>query len=265
MLKHRYQHMFNICILGIKHAQLKDELSQGMRLQKPTLCPEEISKIMGSCFNELPEERPTFSNLAIQFEQAFKQIKRIETQENDSGAHFNFSIESSILQHSKDMEDQYVDMKSINKKSQKRSKHSTIKQVNSVEESQWSIDVPDGILTKKSSALVYVNACFEPTESIKTNAQVGNENDLKLNDPDLYTSMSHALPLMDVLTDNNSSYQQLIKSRRSSIQDEKAGFVDGKALKATQSCNPLYMVMDHLQPHSPKTIDAQKRKTISYI
>ena len=237
-----------------------------MRLEKPKFCPEVIAKIMASCFNEVPEQRPTFSSIATQFQQAFKQIKTVETQENDNGVYFNCSIESSLLQHSKDMKDQYVDMKSQNKKSRKRSKNSTNKQVNSVEKAQGNIDVPDGMPRKKSSALVYVNACFEPTENIATNAQVGNENDLKLNDPNLYDKAIVFLIKDFVVTDNNSSNQQRIQLRRSSIQDGKAGSEkDGMALKTTQSCNPLYMVMDHLQPHSPKTIDALKRKTISYI
>ena len=92
-----------------------------MRLEKPKFCPEEVGKLMGSCFNEIPEQRPTFSKIASQFEQAFKQMKTIETEGNDNGGHLNCSIESSLLQHSKDLKDQYVDMKSQNKKSRRRS------------------------------------------------------------------------------------------------------------------------------------------------
>merc|ERR1711974_52806 len=126
---------------GINYTQLKYELSNGMRLEKPKFCPEEIGKLMGFCFNEIPEQRPTFSNIASQFERAFKQMKTIETEGNDNGGHRNCSIESSLLQHSKDLKDQYVDMKSQNKKSRRRSKHCTIKQVNSVEESLEKMDV----------------------------------------------------------------------------------------------------------------------------
>ena len=77
--------------------------------------------------------------------------------------------------------------------------------------------------------------------------------------------MSHALPLLDMGTQNDTSSQQHIKPRRCSIQENKSGTLSKKSIKASQSCNPLYMVMDPLQPHAKKIIDDAKRKTISYI
>ena len=45
------------------HTQVQYELKQGNRLARPTLCPQEIYKIMVPCWNPKPLARPSFDEL----------------------------------------------------------------------------------------------------------------------------------------------------------------------------------------------------------
>ena len=241
-----------------------------MRLQKPTFCPDLIGKIMQSCFNEFPEQRPSFTDLASQFDQAFKLLKRVDVSNEAAPENYlDRNINYLQLQNSESMKAQYVEMKTQNSKARNK-KNSTIKKLGTLEESQTS-----GIesSTDRKSKLVYVNASFEPTDEGAT--QLNEKTDLKLNDPNLYAPMSNALPLLDVVGTDSSNRNLQNKLRRcNSIQGkfQKDG-CDKNALKAAQSCNPLYMVVDK-PPSSPcspsvlnssQKIEDHKRKTICYM
>ena len=252
----------SLIFLGLDYYQLKHEISNGMRLQKPTFCPETIGKIMQSCFNEFPEQRPSFMDLASQFDQAFKLLKRVDGSNEAPGKYLDRNINYLQLQNSESMKAQYVEMKTQNSKARNK-KNSTIKKLGTLEESQTS-----GIesSTDRRSRLVYVNASFEPTDEGALNEK---------NDPNLYASMSNALPLLDVVGTDSSNRNLQNKLRRcNSIQGKfKKDGCDKNALKAAQSCNPLYMVVDK-PPSSPcspsvlnssQKIEDHKRKTICYM
>ena len=257
----KYQ-TYVIMFLGITYTQLKQELSQGMRLQKPDVCPEKIGQIMSSCFNETSDDRPGFSEIVEQLDHGFKQLHVTEKSTHEEKYYPN-SIQHSHLQHSEDMKAQYVEMKSQNKLSRKqKSKESTIRKVDSLEESHNNVH--SGIIRNKNQT--YVNACFEPTEP--ETVQAGNGHDLKLNDQRLYTSMSHETPLLDVLSSfasPDSQLQRRTNLRRSTSQEILDKHMDTNVIKATQSCNPLYMVMDQLEPSTSSNLDDHKRNTICYV
>ena len=243
--------------------QLKHEISNGMRLQKPTLCPEIIGQIMQSCFNEFPEQRPSFTDLASQFDQAFKILKRVDVSSEGPGKYVERNINYLQLQNSESMKAQYVEMKTQNSKARNK-KNSTIKKLGTLEESQTTRIESS---TDRNSRLVYVNASFEPTDEGPT--KLNGKTDLKLNDPTLYTPMSNALPLLDVSSNRNLQ----TKLRRCNSIQGKFPSCDKNALKAAQSCNPLYMVVDKppSSPSSPsllnssKNFEDHKRKTICYM
>ena len=50
-------------ILGLDLAQLVEGLSSGMRLKKPSLCPEPIANLISKCFIIEPEKRPNFDEI----------------------------------------------------------------------------------------------------------------------------------------------------------------------------------------------------------
>ena len=50
-------------ILGLDLAQLVAGLSSGMRLMKPSLCPEPIANLISKCFIIEPEKRPNFEEI----------------------------------------------------------------------------------------------------------------------------------------------------------------------------------------------------------
>ena len=54
---------------GIPTNQLFEELRRGYRMPKPEYCPSEIYDVMGWCWNESPELRPTFERLVQHFAQ----------------------------------------------------------------------------------------------------------------------------------------------------------------------------------------------------
>ena len=254
---------------GLDYYQLKHEISNGMRLQKPTLCPEMIAKIMQSCFNEFPEQRPSFTDLASQFDQAFKLLKKVHVSDEAPENRLDRNIDYLQLQNSESMKAQYIEMKTQNSRARNK-KNSTIKKLGSLEENQTNRITSS---TSQKSMLVYVNASFEPTE--EGVAQLNTKTDLKLNDPTLYTPMSNALPLLDVVGTDSSNPNLQNKMRRcNSIQGKfQQHGCDKNALKAAQSCNPLYMVLDKppSSPSSPSLLNASKecadhkRKTICYM
>ena len=245
-------------ILGITYTQLKEELSKGMRPPKPDFCPDETAKIMHSCFHESPQQRPTFSEIAALIDQKFKQLVVQEKSGIENEGYLK-AIQDTNVNHSERMKTQYVEMKSQNKMSRKgHSKVSTIKKLNSLEETK------QGIQRKKNQT--YVNACFDPTEP--ENVQPKNEDDLKLNDQRLYFSTCHETPLFDALSTSSTittQKQQPFRYSGSTSQENLDKATDKTVLKATQSCNPLYMVMDQLE-HAPKeNLDDHKRNTICYL
>lgn len=240
-----------------------------MRLQKPTLCPKSIAKIMQSCFNEFPEQRPSFTDLASQFDESFKLLKRVNVSNEAPENQLDRNVDYLQLQNSESMKTQYIEMKTQNSKARNK-KNSTSKKIGSLRESHNSRITSS---TSQKSMLVYVNASFEPTD--EGVVQLNAKTDLKLNDPTLYAPMSNALPLLDVAgTDSSNRIFQNKMRRCNSIQGKfQQHGCDENALKAAQSCNPLYMVVDEppSSPSSPSLLNASKecadhkRKTICYM
>lgn len=233
-----------------------------MRLPPPDFCPDEINEIISSCFMENPEERPTFSDIAGKLKGKFEQLQVQEKSANENKGYLK-AIQDTNLQHSEDLKTQYVEMKSQNKLSQKQGrKERRVKNDSSIE--GMHDDTIDGIIMRKNSA--YVNACFIPTEPEDT--QPRNEDDLKFTDQKLYTSMCHETPLLNALSNTVSTpspAHRPINLRRSSSQVNMEKNMDVKAVKATQSCNPLYMVMDQLEKSESRHLDDLKRNTICYV
>ena len=245
-------------ILGITYSQLKEELSNGMRPPKPDFCPDETAKILYSCFHESPEKRPSFSEIAAQIDHKFRNLVVQETSVIESEGYLK-GIQDTNVNQSERIKTEYVEMKTQNKMYRKKNTEaSIIKKMNSREETK------QGMLKMKNQT--YVNACFEPTEP--ANAQPRIEDDLKLNDKKLYFSMCHETPLLAALSTSTTFTPKKERPKRysgSASQEKLDKATDKTVLKATQSCNPLYMVMDQLE-HAPKeSLDDHKRNTICYL
>ena len=49
----------------VSNAQVVEQIREGKRLEKPKICPNEVYFLMKLCWKELPENRPSFSQLNI--------------------------------------------------------------------------------------------------------------------------------------------------------------------------------------------------------
>ena len=47
---------------------LRKDLSEGFRLSNPKHCPEHVCEVMQSCWNAIPEKRPSFSSIKTHYE-----------------------------------------------------------------------------------------------------------------------------------------------------------------------------------------------------
>ena len=73
--------------LGVEYSDLKRMIKKGYRLDQPGYCPGDVFLIMKRCWEEGPDERPSFPQLVEIFDQFVNQLK-IETnqeQKNVSG------------------------------------------------------------------------------------------------------------------------------------------------------------------------------------
>ena len=208
--------------------------------------------------HERPEKRPSFAEIAEQLDQIFKQLIVQDKSVSENKGYLK-DIEDTNVAHSQKMKAQYVDMKSQNRISRKkRQRDSTIRKLNSLDETD------KGVFRKKDQT--YVNAGFVPTEP--KNDQPVTEDDFKLKDKRLYTSMCHETPLLDGLSASASPLSQIQRSisfKKSSSQDNLDKAKGRPILKTTQSCNPLYMVMDQLERDSKESLNDHKRNTICYL
>jgi hypothetical protein len=50
------------------HAAIIPQILSGYRLQQPDVCPDHVYAIMMQCFQDNPDERPTFATLCSTFE-----------------------------------------------------------------------------------------------------------------------------------------------------------------------------------------------------
>ncbi|XP_019647465.1 PREDICTED: tyrosine-protein kinase SRK3-like [Branchiostoma belcheri] len=67
--------MGNLPYEGMKGKRVMDMIKDGGRLEKPSSCPDEIYTLMTSCWETLPDDRPTFPELRsslIKIMQGFK-------------------------------------------------------------------------------------------------------------------------------------------------------------------------------------------------
>lgn len=78
-----------------------NQIRQGMRLQAPENCPEELYEMMSSCWRKLPQDRPTFATMKLQLDELLEQSQDYFSFENDSSSpDYSGSAESGI--HSMD-------------------------------------------------------------------------------------------------------------------------------------------------------------------
>lgn len=68
MNKYLHMHKKWYFFLGITNRDFLEKLEMGFRHEKPDNCPENVYKLMLSCWNKEPTKRPTFEYLFNYFD-----------------------------------------------------------------------------------------------------------------------------------------------------------------------------------------------------
>ena len=55
----------------LSNAQVVEQIREGNRLERPRYCPREVYQVMQMCWEEQPEDRPSFSKLRTLLEKLF--------------------------------------------------------------------------------------------------------------------------------------------------------------------------------------------------
>ena len=102
--------------------QLRHELTQGIRLPIPELCPNPIVALIQSCFLENPNDRPGFNNVKVVIEKAYAVLMEVSDSKNTKNEEKEGLLYENIatLQVPQDgkMKARYLDMRRENKKHQ---------------------------------------------------------------------------------------------------------------------------------------------------
>ena len=95
-----------------------NELQLGIRLPAPEYCPTSIASLIQACFNEDPNERPTFSQLKKIISQSYSSLKRRAEEVVPNGMENQLNVRYADMQ----MEKRYLMMKKENVELQFRTK-----------------------------------------------------------------------------------------------------------------------------------------------
>ena len=95
-----------------------NELQLGIRLPTPEYCPTSIALLIEACFNEDPNERPTFSQLKETISQSYSSLKRRTEEVVPTGMENLLNVRYADVQ----MENRYLMMKKENVELQFRTK-----------------------------------------------------------------------------------------------------------------------------------------------
>ena len=104
--------------IGIDYQDLINELQLGIRLPTPEYCPTSIALLIQACFNEDPNERPTFSQIKETISQSYSSLKRRSEEVVPTGMENLLNVRYADVQ----MENRYLMMKKENVELQFRTK-----------------------------------------------------------------------------------------------------------------------------------------------
>ena len=92
--------------------QLKNMLTQGMRLPNPTDCSETIAQIILRCFYENPEKRSTFAEIKMDLLADYAELQKKYLKPANSNAEVceEGSIIHANLEHTKNLRQKYLAM-----------------------------------------------------------------------------------------------------------------------------------------------------------
>ena len=107
-------------ISGMDVNQLRHELTQGIRLPKPEMCPDNIADIIQRCFRKHPNERPDFKEITTLIESAYDALISFHNTSdapNPESEKLLYENISSLRPSKSDkMKERYLDMRRTNKK-----------------------------------------------------------------------------------------------------------------------------------------------------
>ena len=102
--------------------ELINELQQGIRLPQPYCCPAPIADIINRCFEEIPSERPSFSEIRCSIQLGHNKLRAVSNTSLETVSTTNTELDYADLQFG----EMYLDMRRRNCQYQKQNEKPTI-------------------------------------------------------------------------------------------------------------------------------------------
>ena len=249
--------------IGMDVKQLHHELSQGIRLSSPEMCPNQIAILIQNCFLENPNDRPDFQKIKTFIREAYESLtitaadvvddcKKVE--EVDGLAKEDGMATLQVPQDDR-MKTRYLEMRRENKKRQR----GTQKVNNDAQESLNPTTIAVNLRTEKGRYMsldnVISNASMIPLHGSEAKLE-STEHDDKASAMDAMLA-NKSQPLVSAkpiqykrLSPGSSEMKSFfstsaVNTMNNDLLHRSQGFLNQEldSRKITQSWNPLYMMM----------------------
>ena len=249
--------------IGMDVKQLHHELSQGIRLSSPEMCPKQIAILIQNCFLENPNDRPDFQKIKTFIREAYESLTIAaadvvddckKDEEAEDLAKENGMATLQVPQDDR-MKTRYLEMRRENKKRQR----GTQKVNNDAQESLNPTTIAVNLRTEKGRYMsldnVISNASMIPLHGSEANLE-STEHDDKVSAMDAMLA-NKSQPLVSAkpiqykrLSPGSSEMKSFfstsaVNTMNNDLLHRSQGFLNQEldSRKITQSWNPLYMMM----------------------
>ena len=244
--------------------QLHHELSQGIRLSSPEMCPNQIAILIQNCFLENPNDRPDFQKIKTFIREAYESLTITaadvvddckKDEEDTEGLTKENGMATLQVPQDDRMKTRYLEMRRENKKRQ----HGTQKVNNDAQESLNPTTIAVNLRTEKGRYMsldnVISTASMIPLHGSEANLE-STEHDDKASAMDAMLA-NKSQPLVSAkpiqykrLSPGSSEMKSFfstsaVNTMNNDLLHRSQGFLNQEldSRKITQSWNPLYMMM----------------------
>ena len=243
--------------------QLHHELSQGIRLSSPEMCPKQIAILIQNCFLENPNDRPDFQKIKTFIREAYESLTIAaadvvddckKDEEAEDLAKENGMATLQVPQDDR-MKTRYLEMRRENKKRQHSKQNVNNEEPDSLNPTTISVNLRTEKGRYMSLDNVISNASMIPLHGSEANLE-NTENEDKVSTMDAMLA-NKSRPLVSAkpiqynrLSPGSSEMKSFfstsaVNNMNNDLLHRPQGFLNQELdnRKITQSWNPLYMMM----------------------